>query len=42
MSKARNQRRRAKAKAVKLLKKLTPEQRQQLIDEVRQATNDRP
>lgn len=38
MSKARNLRRRTEAKAKRLLRKLTPEQRQQLIDEVRKQT----
>jgi|SanBayMetagenome_1026888.scaffolds.fasta_scaffold279685_1 hypothetical protein len=35
MSKARNLRRRAEAKAVKLLLKLTPEQRAELIERLK-------
>jgi hypothetical protein len=38
MSKARNLRRRAEAKAKKLLAKLTPEQRAELIERLRKET----
>jgi hypothetical protein len=39
MSKRRNLERRAKAKAVKLLKAMTPEERQQAIDKINANAN---